>query len=150
MADRDRLRLRADRARDLAGLGVDERRPHELPRPRHRAVLVASRQHLVLRAEPKRADDRVEAGGCVGDEHEILGPRTDESGKRRASLGQQIVEAATEELGGVPLELALQLLVAGEHGRRAGSVAPVVQVDDLWIEQIVQATRAYASPSLAR
>ena len=91
---------------------------------------MAGRQHLVLRAEPERADDGVEPGGCVRDEHEILGPRADEIGERRASLGQQVVEAATEEFGGVPLELALQLLVAGEHGRRAGSVAPVVQIDD--------------------
>ena len=86
-------------------------------------------------AEPERADDGVEPGGRVRDEDEILGSCADEAGERRTSLGQQIVEAATEELGGVPLELALQLLVAGEHGRRAGSVAPVVEVDDLRIEQ---------------
>jgi hypothetical protein len=34
------------------------------------------------------------------DEHEVLGPRARRIGERRASLGQQIVEAATEELGG--------------------------------------------------
>ena len=61
------------------------------------------------------------------------------AGERRASLGQQVVEAAPEELGGVPLELALQLLVAGEHRRRAGSVAPVVEIDDLRIEQKLHA-----------
>ena len=89
--------------------------------------------------KPERADDGVQPGGGVRDEHEILGSRADEAGERRASLGQQIVEAASEELGGVPLELALQLLVAGEHGRRAGSVAPVVQIDDLRIEQKLHA-----------
>ena len=89
--------------------------------------------------EAERADDSVEPGGRVRHEDEILRPRADEPGERGARLGHQVVEAATEELGGVPLELALQLLVAGEHRRRAGAVAPVVEVDDLRIEQKLHA-----------
>ena len=139
VADRDRLRPRADRTRELARLCVDELRSHELPGARHRSVLVARRQHLVLRAEAERADDGVQPCGGVRNEHEVLGSGADESGKRRASLGQQIVEAATEKLRGVPLELALQLLVAGEHGYRTRSVAPVVEIDDTRIEQKLHA-----------
>ena len=135
VADRDRLRPRADRAGELVRLGVDELRPGELPGARDCAVLVAGRQHLVLRAEAERADDGVQAGRRVRDEDEIRWVRTDKRGERRARLGQQVVEAAPEELGRVALELALQLLVAGEHGSRTGAVGPVVEVDDLRVEE---------------
>ena len=43
-----------------------------------------------------------------------------------------------EELDRVPLELALQLLVALEHGRRTGAVAAVIQERDVRVEQELQ------------
>ena len=88
VADRDRLRPRADRLRELLRLGVDEPRAYELPRPRHRPVLVPRRQHLVARLEAERADDRVQAGGGVRDEDEIVGPGADEAGQRGARSGR--------------------------------------------------------------
>ena len=45
------------------------------------------------------------------------------------------MEAAPEELGRVSLELALQLLVPVEHRRGTCPVAPVVEIDDIRIEQ---------------
>ena len=75
VADRDGLRPRPDRVDELVRLGVDELRAHELPRPRDGAVLVPRRQHLVAGLEPQRADDRVQTGGGVRDEDEVVGSR---------------------------------------------------------------------------
>ena len=139
VADRDRLRPRPDRRRELVRLGVDELRADELPGSRHGAVLVPRRQHLVAGLEAERADDRIQAGGRVGDEDEIVGARAEKGGQRGARPGSQLVETAGEERDGVALELALQLLIAGEDGRRTGAVAAVVQEGDLRVEQEIQA-----------
>ena len=100
---------------------------------------MASRQHLVVRAEAERADHSVETGRRVRDEDEVLWADADKRGECRARFGQQIVEAAPEELRGVALEFALQLLVAGEHRSRAGAVGAVVEIDDVRIEQELHA-----------
>ena len=94
VADRDRPRPRPDRGRELVRLGVDELRADELPRPRHGAVLVPRRQHLVAGLEAERADDRVQTGSRVGDEDEIVGARAEKGGQRGARPGSQLVEAA--------------------------------------------------------
>ena len=62
----------------------------------------------------------------------------DEARQRRARLRRQLVEAAPEELDRIPLELALQLLVALEHGRRARSVTAVVEERDVRVEEEIQ------------
>ena len=139
VADGDRPRPRPDRVHELVRLGVDEPRAHELPGPRDGAVLVPGRQHLVAGLEPERADDGVQSGGSVRDEDEIVGSRAEEGGQRGARPGRQLVESAGEELDRVALELALQLLVAREDGRRAGAVAAVVEERDPRVEQEIQA-----------
>ena len=140
VADRDRPRPRPDRGHELVRLGVDELRADELPRPRHGAVLVPRRQHLVPGLEPERADDRVQTGSRVGDEDEIVGSRAEKRRPaRRATSASQLVEAAGEKRDGVALELALKLLIAREDGRRAGAVAAVVEVRDPRVEQEIQA-----------
>ena len=96
------------------------------------------RQHLVARLEPQRADDRVQPGGRVRDEDEIVRTGADEAGQRGPRLRGQLVEAAPEELDRVALELALQLLVALEDRRRARAVAAVVEERDVGVEQEIQ------------
>ena len=75
-----------------------------------------------------------------------FGTKTRSSGRapRKAASAardsaSQLVEAAGEERDRVALELALQLLVAGEDRRRAGAVAAVVEEGDLRVEQEIHA-----------
>ena len=138
VADGDGLRLRPDRLRELVRLCVDEIRAHELPRPRHGTVLVAGRQHLVAGLEPQGADDGVQTGGGVRDEDEVVGARAEEDGQRGARPGRQLLETAGEELDRIALELPLQVLIAGEDGRRTGSEAAVVEERDPRVEQEIQ------------
>ena len=139
VADRDRPRPRSNRSEELLRLRVDKRGAGEFPRPRHRAVLVSGRQHFVVRLEPQRADDGVQARRRVRDEDEIFRARADEPRERRPRLGDQAVEATREELDGIALELALKLLITGEDGRRTGAVAAVVEERRARVEEEFQA-----------
>ena len=119
-------------------LGVDELHTDELPGPVHGAVLVARRQHLVAALE---LNDRMTAfrpAVAFGTKTRSSVWAPTNAGQRRPCLGGQLVEAAREELDRVALELALQLLVALEHRRRARPVAAVVQERDVRVEQKLQ------------
>ena len=83
----------------------------------------------------ERADHGVERRRRVLREHEILGPRSDECGERFTRTPHGLREASREELGRLPLELALPALVLLEHLGRAGAVAAVIEVGDVRIEE---------------
>jgi hypothetical protein len=159
VGDADRPRRGADARSDLVRLADDERRARELPRPRDRAVLVRGRQDLVAGAEVERADRRIQPGGGVRDEDEILAARAEEGGERSQRPGEltrAVVlppeareRTSREEVGRAALELCLEALVLAEHRLGTGAVAPVVQVRDVRVEEEARA-HAAKSPTAAR
>ena len=77
------------------------------------------------------------AGRRVRDEHEVGRRRADVCGEPLAGRADQLRKAAleAEKLDRIPLELELKALVLREHRPWAGAERPVVEEDDLGIEQ---------------
>ena len=106
-----------------------------------RAVLEVGGEHLVAGLEPQRARDRVDAGGGVGHEDDVLRVGADEAGERAARLGQQPLQASAQELDRLLLQLALPGLVGLEDRPRAGAEAAVVEEGDVPAEQVLVGQR---------
>ncbi len=123
-----------------------ERPPHEcragaagdvLPEDLEAAVLRVAEQHLVAGAEAERAGDGVQPRGRVRDERQPLGIGPNVLREPCANgvqeRGQPPFEG--EELHGLPLELALRLLVGVEDGPRRRPERAVVEEDDRRVEE---------------
>ena len=135
MRDDDRSRPDTDLRNELLRLDLHDVRADEPKRAQDRAVLVLRGEDLLLGPDPQRADDRIQRGGRVRREHEVVGAGTDEGGQRAARLAQRLLEPPSEELRRLALEVTLEPLVLVEHLHGARAEAPVIEVRDLRIEE---------------
>jgi len=126
---------------------------------RHRAA-VGVLEDLVVRLEPQRAQDRVCAGGCVVDEHEVVAPSAQELGHSRGCRPQPRFSGprgqagepghlAQEELGGTSFDLDPQRLLGFEDGERNHADRAVVQVGDVRVEAPIGVRRVAVVLSVA-
>ena len=93
-------------------------------------VFVRGDEQLVVLVEVERAQHGIDAGGCVGDEGDVLRLRADE----RRDLGARGVEQRLELAHHEPHRLALQpcavLVLLGQHCDGRGAEGAVIEVGD--------------------
>ena len=106
-----------------------------LPAPLAGPVLQVGADHLITGLERERSGHDIDAGRRVGDKNEIVSRAIEIGGHRGTSLVQQVLRTPTEELDRLPLQLALPAAVLGEYWLRRGPERPVVEEDDVRIEQ---------------
>ena len=112
-----------------------------LPAPLAGPVLQVGADHLIARLERERSGHHVDAGRRVGHKNQIVSRAAEIGGHRGARLVQQVLRAPSQELDRLPLQLALPAAVLGEHRLRRGPERPVVEEDDVGIEQELLAQR---------
>ena len=117
---------------------------HEAQRVGAGVVAVAGGEQLVTRREVERAEHRVDAGGGVGDEDEIVTLRADELREPRAGHLAQRLELAHHEAHGLGLELIAKLTLLFEHHARRRPEAAVIEE----VNRVVELPRvAHARPA---
>jgi hypothetical protein len=92
-------------------------------------------EQLVPGLEAQRAQDRVDAGGGVGDEHKIVRVRAEKSRQRVPRRVQQGFQIAHQELHGLALEPLAQPALELQYDERAAAKRAVVQKDDARVER---------------
>ena len=98
---------------------------------------MVGREQLVAGGEPEAPEDRVDPGGRVRDEREVLGIGADEVTQNCSSLGEIALEVAAEELDGLCLHAVLPRALGREDDARTGAVRAVVEEVDRRIERPV-------------
>jgi hypothetical protein len=138
---RDEDGLRPHARLEAVPLALDHARARAagdvLPEKLHARVLVRCGQYLVARLERQRARDRVHRRGRVRREREIVSRDAQVRGEPLPGTVQQRRQPTLEreELDGLALELALPALVLLEHRAGRRPERPVVQEDDVSVEE---------------
>ena len=112
-------------------------RRHVVKRVAHGVVLMVGGQQLVARLEAQRAQHRIDPGGGVGDERQVIGPGTDEGTQRGSGRVQRRLEPLDHEANGLVLQLEPPRGLSLQHHARGGAVRAVVQEVDARIERPV-------------
>ena len=85
---------------------------------------------LVIRGKRERTKNRVHAGGCVGNERQVVWWRADEGAEGAANVVEERFELPNQKSHRLLLHAPAELVLLREHDLRRRSERAVIQIRD--------------------